>query len=552
MKLGIGKKIAFGYAIVILLASVSSLYGVSVLQESLKFSGKITNSYLPLLNRLEQLSSMMENSSILTNNWIYLPSDADKARLMRIHEESFPEVRDDLRKLHSEWVEAEDEGLEEILVDLGAIMDSERQIMDMLKTLESYDDDESIFTSIELYDANVLAKMGGSLERLQSFSTDLGAYSEQVISEKNNYFDLIGDVMIGLISLAIIVGILMGFVITRNVMKTLGGEPAEVARIADLIAKGKLDIRFGESKYEGLYANMKSMVQKLKDIVEEVYEGANSITRASSQLSVSSQLVSSGASDQAASSEEVSASMEEMASNIQQNSDNSAEAEKIASKAAADVEEGKIAIENTINSMKDIADKVSVITEIARKTNILALNAAVEAARAGDAGKGFSVVAAEVRRLAENSQSSASEIEELCQSSVVVADVAGDLFKNLVPNIQKTAQLVKDINLASDEQNSGAEQVNNAIQQLNTITQQNAASSEQMSASSEELSSQADILRQTVDFFDLGKHTQKAQDLPVQEPVEKESKPAEEIVAENGISIELGHSVEDDEYERFN
>ncbi len=305
-------------------------------------------------------------------------------------------------------------------------------------------------------------------------------------------------------TVAVLFGIIIIIFITRSVMRTLGGEPTEVANIANEVANGNLNIEFDANKsYHGLYGNMKNMVVKLKEVVAEVRNGANAITVAGTEMNSSSQQMSQGSNSQAASTEEVSSSMEEMAANIQQNTANAQQTEKMALKAVEDVEEGKGAIGQTVNSMKDIADKVSIISEIARQTNILALNAAVEAARAGEAGKGFAVVAAEVRKLAERSQISAVEIDTLSKSSVSVAEKAGKLFEELVPNIQKTAELVQEINASSLEQNSGAQQVNSAIQELNGVTQQNAASSEELAANSEELASQADMLRSTINYFKL-------------------------------------------------
>jgi methyl-accepting chemotaxis protein len=216
-----------------------------------------------------------------------------------------------------------------------------------------------------------------------------------------------------------------------------------------------------------------------------------------------------GSNEQAASAEEVSSSMEEMVANIQQNTDYAQETEKIAISSAKDVDEGSSAVNHTTRSMREIADKITIISEIARQTNILALNAAVEAARAGEHGKGFAVVAQEVRKLAEKSQTSAAEIDQLSKSSVSVAVNSEKLLRDIVPNIQKTAQLVQEISSSSMEQNSGAEQINKAIQQLNQVIQQNATTSEEMATASVELSRQAEDLIGMVGYFtvDINKET---------------------------------------------
>ena len=335
--------------------------------------------------------------------------------------------------------------------------------------------------------------------------------AEKEVVKGDNAINASSVMTITAIIIGIIIALILGVFITR--MVTTGIKRGVV--VAETIAKGDLTVNIEEDLTErkdeiGILAKaLQNMVVKLRDIVTDVLEGSENIASASQELSSTSQQMSQGSSEQASSAEEVSSSMEEMASNIQQNTDNAKQTEKISIKASDDISQGNDAVEKTVGSMKDIAEKITIISEIARQTNILALNAAVEAARAGEHGKGFAVVAEEVRKLAARSQESAQEIDETSKSSVSIAENSGKLLSEIVPDIQKTAKLVQEISAASSEQSSGAEQVNSAIQQLNQVTQQNAAAAEEMATSSEELSSQAEQMRETMEFFNIGSDAKK-------------------------------------------
>jgi methyl-accepting chemotaxis protein len=263
----------------------------------------------------------------------------------------------------------------------------------------------------------------------------------------------------------------------------------------------------------------------------------------------SAQLMSEGATEQASSAEEVSSSMEQMAANIQQNTDNSKQTEKIAEKASVDIKESFEAVNNSVDSMKIIATKITIIGEIARQTNLLALNAAVEAARAGEQGRGFAVVAAEVRKLAERSQIAAVEINQVSASSLEVATKSGQLLEQMVPNIIKTSDLVQEITASSIEQNTGADQINNAIQSLNQVIQQNAASAEELSASAEELSTQADLLKDMIGYFKIESNFTNKNIVNINGNKVKVNIPTKNNKSQVGVKIDIGKSALVDSFE---
>ncbi len=543
----------------------------------------------------EEISSRASSSKLgnkamaILNEEVPLADMANELKIAmaqtRIKLEEFVQGRDlkemdDLEKEYIEWVALFDEKVIAILE--GGTVEG--------KTIIATDN-QAIINSVKELDENHtdFQKQADALMKNHRITIDLSIKSEEAMEKLDNFGDeaaemlsmveaLAGgemeaakdegaaskksaiNVLFIVSSLSILLGIILGIVITKGIT----GPLSKGVDFAKAISEGNLSVKVDIEQNDEvgiLSSALSEMAGKLRNIVGEIRSASENVSSGSQQLSSTSEQMSQGATEQAANAEEASSSMEQMSANIRQNSDNAQQTDKIAVKASRDAEEGGKAVSQAVTAMKDIAGKISIIEEIARQTNLLALNAAIEAARAGEHGKGFAVVAAEVRKLAERSQTAAAEISDLSSSSTEVAEQAGEMLSKLVPDIQKTAELVQEINAASNEQNSGAEQINKAIQQLDQVIQQNAGASEEMSSTAEELASQAEQLQDTIAFFKTGdeesrKSSARTGASRVVAQVKHTETKTPQIVSHEtpGVSLDMtsgGNDKTDDEFEKY-
>jgi methyl-accepting chemotaxis protein len=416
----------------------------------------------------------------------------------------------------------------EVIVNIKSTLNAQLTELDNMATAESrvyietFTNAWNTFTDIneDVYrisreNGNVKAASlsNGEGRRLNDEATDMIAeivtINEKELDQDKIYstenYETARNLMFAVLVLGVLIGLGTAVWIIRGIMSKLGAEAPVILEIAEKIARGDLESEQIHTKGQvvGVLAAMITMRDKLVSVISEVNTSSTALAAASEQISGTAQSLSEGASEQAASVEETSASIEEMGASINQNSENARVTDGIATESSNAAKEGGESVIATVQAMKDIAVKITIIEDIAYQTNMLALNAAIEAARAGEHGKGFAVVAAEVRKLAERSQVAATEISQLTGVSVKVAEKAGGLLEKMVPDISRTAELVQEISAASEEQAAGVSQITSAMNQLDQVTQQNAAGSEELAATADEMRIQSQSLIEMMSFFKL-------------------------------------------------
>jgi methyl-accepting chemotaxis protein len=490
----IGMRLGLGFGLVVLLLAIISFIGITRLAELNTSINDMANDKYPktvwankVIDGINTIARSMRNA-LLTND----PAAAKK-ELDRIAD-SRKSIKENLDKLEGSINSSKGKDLLKALLDARATnVASQDKLVAMIgegKKTEAAD-----------------FLMGDYRKDQQAYFTAINAlvdYQSQLMDESGKAageaYNSARNLMLILAITALLVALGIAYWVTRSITKPLN----EAVDVANALAGGDLTAKIEVTSTDEtgkLLEAMKGMVAKLSQIIGEVRGAADALSSASEEVSATAQSLSQGSSEQAASVEETTASVEQMSASINQNAENAKVTEGIAARAAKDAGEGGAAVNETVSAMKTIADKIGIIDDIAYQTNMLALNAAIEAARAGEHGKGFAVVAAEVRKLAERSQVAAQEIGEVAKGSVDLAEKAGRLLGEIVPNINKTSDLVQEITAASTEQSAGAGQINTAMNQLNQITQQSASSSEELAATAEEMSGQAEQLQQLMAFF---------------------------------------------------
>lgn len=511
IKLNIAQKLLVGFGVILFVIVINGVWTYVTLSNSKNLNKTLTEVYSPSSSSLHNLAQMITQSKMLIKNWVFIDKQSgtpDKVYLAELQDKDYPALKKKITGFYDQWKETghnEDiKSVTTIFKHVDSLFVMQKYIMESLNSFEAYED------AMVLFEVEPQVQEGGEvitlsddiISNIETIANTFSAQSDSGLKTMNKSFTSFSWIIIIMSFIIVVFSSLIGYLLYSSIVKPM----IVGVQFAQSIGSGELDTKVNinqEDEIGDLAKALGKMAENLKNIVVSIKRNANELVSSGHQLKSSSLQLSKGSAEQAASAEEVSTSIEEMVANIDQNTENAVKTEKITIETAKDVNIANELSAEAANAMKLVSEKITVISDIAFQTNILALNAAVEAARAGEHGRGFSVVAAEVRKLAERSKSAADEIVSLVKTGLKVSNEAGEKTRMLVPDIEKTTQLIKEISAASLEQKTGAEQINLAMQQLNMITQENASSSDELTQSSNQLSSLATGLNEAIRFFKM-------------------------------------------------
>lgn len=506
VKFSLSRKLLLGFGVIIGLFIILSSITFSILTQNERINRALSNQNAPSVSKLTELQNLISESKLLMKNWVFidkLPNTPDKKKLMEIHDFLYPELINQINLLAENW-NAEDRATIEELnrIITKKLFEDHKTAMSLLNTFDSYNDFLVLMDVEGLIDANgpivtTTDEIIDNLYLLVNNQNNEASEAYKRIESSSTVFRIF--IIVGSI-LVVVIGVFIALYITKSIRQSINTASEAIAGLAEGNLQTSYNIS-GSDEVAKLLYDLKLMMTTLNDIVIQIIDGTDEIAATGTELNGIAQDITDGASTQAGSAEEVSSSMEEMVANIQQNTDNSHNTNKLSLQLAKDIEKIGVESEKSMGSIKKIAEKISIVNDIAFQTNLLALNAAVEAARAGEHGKGFAVVAAEVRKLAERSKIAADEILILSNESVSNTESSVELIRKIIPDIKKTSILVQEITEGSNEQSHGAEQINNAIQLLNNVTQQNAENANTLVNSLEKLNEASLKLKELIGFF---------------------------------------------------